>query len=489
MMRIIILLFVCSLPVARAASDFFQIKKLTFLAKEQQDGTGIWVLGDKKKKTPDVFVPCLEATLKTESTIRSDGLTMKAYFFDVDDKQVGPALQPEAAFHEPKLRGKPYAQPVILYGEKPASIFFRIPKSLLEKNAKWSAVVVFGDKKEASAKALPDGLLLGYDFPERTLVSAAPPPVSRRVPIPEPVIEHAVLTRNPKQPKITLFLRFPNGIKDASEVKGVLAMCLLANNVGEIRRKLEQKNPADYGGLFQYADRKGFAILCWGAQTLWRPDASYDELERETNKELDRGFDEVAAAWERGVGDLHEKYGIPTQGFLLWGVCASAQWAHRLVLRKPDHFLAAYIHIPSSFDKPTPEAAKVMWLLTSGELDGGYQHGIRWYADCREAGYPIIYKAIVNLGHAGSPIADNLGMKFFDYALTLQAQREEVDKKWKPSPTGDPVLKPWPEGFRKPEYVGDYLNQEVFAADKKGKIPEILQVPLPTKVISEAWNK
>jgi len=482
-------MIVSCLPCGRASSDFFQIKNFSFLSKDQKKGIGIWVPGDKKRGIPDAFVPCMEAVLETGGTVRSDGLKMKAYFFDAEKKQVGNPVQPESAFHEEKAKNTPFSVPVIFYDRKPESVFFRVPKSLLEKGGKWSAVVVFGEADEASVKAFPDNAVIGYEFPERALVAAAPPPRKLRVPVPEPVIEHLVRTLNPKQPKITLFLRFPNGIADASEVKGVLAMCVLANSVGQIRRTLEQKNPSDYGGLFQFADRQKFAILCWGAQTLWRPDASYDELERETNKQLDLGFDEVAAAWEHGVDELHTKYGIPTSNYLLWGICASAQWAHRLVLRKPDHFLAAYIHIPSSFDKPTPDAAKVLWLLTSGELDGGYEHGLRWYADCRAAGYPIIYKAVMNLGHAGSPIADNLGIKFFEYALSLQAEREEIDKKWKPSATGEPLPKPWPEGFRKPEFVGDYLNQEVFPEEKKAKIPETLRVPLPTKSISEAWNK
>ncbi len=414
---------------------------------------------------------------------------IKAYFFDAEKKQIGPPLQPAPSFHQKKTRANPFALPVIFHENQPENVFFRIPQSLLEKGVKWSTVVVFGDSSEATAKVFPDGLLLGYEFPERQLVSAAPPPRTLRTPVPEPVVEQLVHTRNPKHPKITLFLRFPNGIKETSEVKGVLAICMLANHVSEIRRKLEVKNPADYGGLFQFADQRNFAILCWGAQTLWRPDASYDELERETNKELDKGFDEVAAAWERGVGELHDKYGVPTRDFLLWGICASAQWAHRLVLRKPDHFLAAYIHIPSSFDKPTPDAAKVLWLLTSGELDGGYQHGVRWYADCRAAGYPIIYKAIMNLGHAGSPIADNLGLKFFDYALSLRDQRGEIDKKWTSAAMNTSLPKPWPEDFRTPAYVGDYLNQDVFPFDKRGIVPEALRVPLPTKPIAEAWNK
>ena len=86
-------------------------------------------------------------------------------------------------------------------------------------------------------------------------------------------------------------------------------------------------------------------------------------------------------------------------------------------------------------------------------------------------------------------IADNLGLKFFDYALTLRDQRAEIDKNWAQSAITNAIPKPWPAGFRKPEFVGDYLNQEVFPYDKQGMVPEALRVPLPTKTISEAWNK
>ncbi len=482
----ILILFVAMLASpAWAASDFFKIEDIRYLAKPPRDGSGIWILGDRKTKKEDVFVPSLEVRLSAAQSIRTQGLTIKAHFFDGQRKLVQTLAAPSPARTQAKSRL--YSMPVLLAAEKPDRVFFKLPDELIGK--KWNAVVVFGDRHEVTALQYPGDSMFGLVFPEKEFSLKSPAQKVVRKEALDPVVQHVVKTNNPKHPQITLFLRFPNNAKDGSEVDGVLAMCVLADSVEEIRRRLQAGNAAEYGGLFHFADRHRFAILCWGARTIWRPDASYDELERETNIELDRSFDLVAGAWERGILDLNKKYNLPTRNFLLWGVCASAQWAHRLVLRKPDHFLAAYIHIPSSFDQPTPDAAKVLWLLTTGELDGGYQHGVRWYQDCRAAGYPIIYKPIVGLGHAGSPISDNLGMKFFEYALTLRDQRAELDKTWEEFKKSAKERQPWVASFRQPEFVGDYLNQEVFPYAKKDLVPAGFRVPLPTKTLADAWNK
>ena len=127
-----------------------------------------------------------------------------------------------------------------------------------------------------------------------------------------------------------------------------------------------------------------------------------------------------------GVRELGDKYGIPQKNFLLWGNCGSAQFAARLCLRKPEYFLAIHVHMPGSYDKPTPEAAKVLWCLTIGELEGGYERSKRWVKTVRGMGYPIVYKAIPGLGHAGHPDAA-LGFEFFEFALLQENKREALD--------------------------------------------------------------
>lgn len=473
------------------ASDFFTIQRVEFRAamhsvKADRSGEGKRLVGI------GLEVPYIEAKVKTAEQTRSQTLTAKAYFFDEKGDLIKAVDRPSVGAHP---LGN-YSLPVIFSKGVLESIFFQVPAEALKR--KWKAIVVFGDQREAKAMVCPSGLLTDYDFPERALVQGHAGSMVRRKPAINPVVEEVVKTGNQAHPQITLFLRPPNGISNGDEIEGVMAMCLLANNVGEIRNRLQGIDPdEETRGMIEFADKHKLAILCWGAQTLWNPGASYDELGRETNRKMDQAFDQMAAAWERGVLDLSKKYGIPNRNFLLTGICASAQWAHRLALRKPDYFLAVSIHIPSSFDAPTSEAARILWLLTGGELDGGYERGIRFYKDCRKMGYPMIFKPIMMLGHAGSPVVNNLATKFFEYALSVKDQRERYDKMRKDAlsnlgkPESGPsrAASPWLETFRNPPYYGDYLNQECYPASQVKMIPEGLRVALPTKELADVWNK
>jgi hypothetical protein len=60
--------------------------------------------------------------------------------------------------------------------------------------------------------------------------------------------------------------------------------------------------------------------------------------------------------------------------------------------------------------------------LTIGELEGGYERSKRWLTTVREMRYPIVYKAIPELCHAGHLDAAALGFEFFKFAL-LQKKR------------------------------------------------------------------
>jgi hypothetical protein len=180
----------------------------------------------------------------------------------------------------------------------------------------------------------------------------------------------------------------------------------------------------------------------------------------------------------------------------LWGESASAQYACRLALRKPEYFLAVHAHIPSSFDKPTPEASRILWCLTTGELEAGHERSLRFYEQCRALGYPMIYKAIVGLGHERSPIANDLGEKFFEYALSVRGQRLTYDQKvnnplaqfqMAQANSGSPL--PWLASFQEPAFIGDVVNQDMFSSDQTDMVPLGFRTPLPTKEIAEAWNK
>jgi hypothetical protein len=480
-----------SLPFTQQvyASDFFKIEAVQFLKKEPKSKIGVWHLDDPHSKVPPQFLQCLEVKVSTKENTRSDQTFAKAYFFDDRNKPLASLDKPSPS-GMPK--GKRFGMPVLFYKDKPDSVFFEIPKEANSTN--WKAVVVFGDKYEAHAACFPsvesDFMM---DYPEKKLIHDPKQRVARK-PAMDPLIQYEVKTKNPRQPKITLFLRPPKGISSADDVNGVLCLCILAGSIDNIKRDLQKEEmTGDYNGLLGFANTHKLAILAWGSTGLWNPGANYEDLPLEQAQAMDKSFDLVADAWERGVHELGDKYGIPQKDFLLWGSCGSAQWAHRLCLRKPDYFLAIDIHIPGSFDKPTPEASKVIWCLTTGERYGGYDRSLRFVAACKKLGYPMVYKAIVGLGHSGHPDATAMGFKFFEFALTQRAMRDDYDKKMandfervKMMRDG---LRPWPDSFRSPPFYGDIVNQEMFPSGQVAMIPEGFRVPLPTKEIADIWAR
>jgi hypothetical protein len=275
---------------------------------------------------------------------------------------------------------------------------------------------------------------------------------------------------------------------------------MLANNV-DVLRKLLQGQATYWGideirGLYRFADEHKLMILCWGSHRLWDPAKNWDDLSADAAYSSEQTFDHVAGAWERGVLSLGKDYGLPQNNYLLWGISGSAQYACRLALRKPQYFLAVHVHIPSSFDKPTPEGRKILWCLTTGELEAGHARSLRFYAQCKALGYPIIYKAIVGLGHENSSEAANLGFKFFDYALTVRDQRAQFDTayndplaQFQADQTGSGQPQPWIASFSRPPFVGDIVNQEMLPANQTDMVPTNFRTPLPTREIADAWNK
>ncbi len=318
---------------------------------------------------------------------------------------------------------------------------------------------------------------------------------------PVTILQRSVPTRNPKQPTLQLYLRLPRSA-DKQPITGILAFCTWEQDQAAILSKLDiqaDDKPVDLPGpaalvrsIVRYAEDHRMAVLTWGTAEVWDNHMNTEELEHEKQRQFDRNFDLLANAWERGVKELSkEAGGVPTNNMLLYGMSRGAQWAHRLALRKPDYFLAVHVHIPSTFDKPTPEANKPLWLLTTGELEYGFEGAKAFYQECRALDYPIIFKAIEGLGHQGSAIADSLGLRFFDYALSVKAQREkyQVDSK-------DTLFRfmkrergPWLQSFRQPEYFGDFVNQDYYPLAQAEMVPKNFRVPLPNKILADAWNK
>ncbi len=484
--------------VARA-DDFFNVEGVIFhqsaapgepqVDKDvpELDDNNQPVLDQRKKPiVKQVPIPFLAVHVSVKDQIKADTVLVKAYFYDENRQLIASDSVPSVTDWS-----------VFIPKDQRHLILFAVPDKVLSQE-NWSAIVIFGDAKGVDAQLYSDGnQVTDYDFPEKNILEDKNgPPIERKVAM-DPLIEHVVQTDNPRQPQITLFLRPPPGITDASQANGVLCMSLLAGSLDGVKRQLQGLEAGDdLKGILKFAEDRKLIIICWGSVGMWDPHKSWDDLNPDTAWATDKAFDQVAHAWEQGVKYFVDQYGIPSNGYLLWGISGSAQYACRLALRKPDCFLAIHVHIPSSFDKPTPEGRKVLWCLTTGERESGYRRSLRFYAQCRALGYPMIYKAIMHLGHAGSPIADDIGLKFFDYALSVRDQRLAYDaslndplKQFQIAQSDSGNIQPWLDSFCKPAYVGDAVNQGMFPYEQQDKVPVTFRVPLPTKTIAEAWDK
>ncbi len=484
-------LFVTTLHAASAA-DFFSIGQIKFLSREPSRGPAVYKeVKNKEGKTENLFLPCLTVKLRTNKDTRADATYARVYFFDGNREKIASSSKPSAV-DRGKSKNK-YALPALFKARKDEEVYFEVPAKVLAEK-RWSAVIVFGDKHAAVAKVHPHGRHYDFDFPERKQVDS-PVDVERKEAM-DPVVEYVIKTRNPKQPKITLLLRPPIGMTDATEANGVLALCALANSVGDLKRRLQTLKPNDdLSWVLKFAEKHKLVILCWGSTggVLNRSKSWFELTEAEQDK-IDHDFEDISDAWARAVKDLSRKYGFPDDGLLMVGHSAAAQYSIAIALRHPELFQAVYIHIPSTFDKPLPSANRPLWCLTTGELEYGYPSSLRFFRECRELGYPMIYKAIIGLGHQGSPYAERVGEAFLEWAQSQKSVKEafqaELDdtfspvrRAWEENP-----FRPWPPSYQNPPFVGDAVNQEMFPWKDRGMVPSGFQVPLPTEELAKAWN-
>lgn len=493
------LLIIGSAWIPARADDFFNIEGVSFHQTASSDVPQITkyvprvdsdnkpVLDTNGRPVMDTMtVPLLAMHVSVKDQIKTNTVTAKAYFYDPNRHLIETAAAPTPAL------------PVIIPKDKVQTICFAVPDDVLALD-NWSAVVVFGDDKGIDAQVYSSSSsVTDFDFPEKNLLEDKDgPPIERKTAM-DPLIEHMIQIDNPNQPQFTLFLRPPLGMTDASQAKGVLCMSVVAGNLDGVKRQLQGFEAGDdLEGILKFAEDRKLIIICWGFRYgLWDSHKNWDDLSPDVARDMDKTFDDVANGWERGVQYFVKEYGIPSNGYLMWGISGGSQFACRLALRKPDYFLAVHVHIPSSFDKPTPEASKILWCLTTGELEPGYQRSLRFYTQCRALGYPMIYKAIEGLGHEGSPIADDIGLKFFDYALSVRGQRFAYDaslndplKQFQMAQSDSGNVQPWLNSFYKPAYVGDAVNQGMVPYEQEDTVPMGFRVPLPTKEIAEAWNK
>lgn len=289
------------------------------------------------------------------------------------------------------------------------------------------------------------------------------------------LVERTVKTRVKGYDQLTLFLRQPANAKP----EGVLCMCLLAKTPDAVREALT--GPSDRNSrALAFADRHSLAVVAWGAHQLWDPTRNWDELARSDAKRLDANFDLVAKAWDDGITYFVKKYGLPDSGYLITGYSGAAQYAQRLAMRCSDRFIAVHAHIPSSFDAPTKGGASILWCVTTGENELGYDRSRRFFGAARDMGYPIVYKAYPGLAHEGSSRVVELGFACFEYALEEFARATRLNG-------GRPIKPDWADLFTSSLHLADIFNQAVYSKFDYLCVPPDFRMLLPSTSIRDAW--
>lgn len=287
------------------------------------------------------------------------------------------------------------------------------------------------------------------------------------------IYERKVLVPGSDAKQITFFLKLPPGVRSGADIKGVFSFCTWESDPKTIRANMADKLTDDVTarvGNFP-ALANGMAVVSWttfGTKKAFDKSRNFDEMTTREAAQIDREFDKIARTWRKGIDGLIKDYQLPPQGWFLHGISRGGQWAHRLALREADLFGAVHIHINSSYDLPTPEAARILWLVSTGELEAGYPAAKRFYAAARKLNYPMIFYAEPKLGHDDSPKVRSLGNAFFSYALARARNDSGVSKEER--------------------FVGDYLKHEYVSAAQAAQIPPELQVYLPSKKLAELWG-
>ena len=290
------------------------------------------------------------------------------------------------------------------------------------------------------------------------------------------IVSHSVKTNLKSYERLTLFLMMP----PEGKAEGVFCLSLLAKSADDVRAQLQGKSDRrPLKRALDFARERNFAVVAWGARRLWDSRRNWDELQPSVAKKIDSDFDHVAKAWDVGIATFVKKYGIPASGYLMMGSSGAAQFAQRLALRRPDRFLAVHAHIASSFDRPVKGGASLLWCVTTGENEMGYERSRRFFKAARDLSYPIIYKAYPGLGHEGSAKVTELGFTCFEFALKQQSLA--VQAKGRKFAKVD-----WVKIFTSSDYVADVFNQSVYPKSDAICVPPEFRMLLPA-AIREAW--
>lgn len=298
------------------------------------------------------------------------------------------------------------------------------------------------------------------------------------------VIEERIETGISRQPVLTLYLKLPKAEAVSKAPKGVLCIATWMQEERSLKDII--LHGQFRGDLLKWAEENGMAVITWNTATLWKSGVSQADLERDSARNLENNFDQMALAWNKGMRRLASKYNLPESGYFLFGHSRGSHWGHRLALRMPDRFSALHIHVANSYDIPNDASKNILWMVTTGELDGGYQASMKFYRDGQALDYPMMIKAGPNLGHALSPSIEKLGLKFFEYSAGL---KEKICPGRQPTKDEAKAIADLMRAdLKEANFFGDFINQEVYTAKSGDWIPKDQRIPIVTPLIAEAWS-
>jgi predicted esterase len=335
---------------------------------------------------------------------------------------------------------------------------------ILNQNRIGEAVVVGNQSKQPLLRA-------NQELPRNTsvLVSRAVLEEWERIHYSERIFTQVVPTGVPGFPEMVLTLRMPTAAQARPRILAYSSFLGEAANVVSVARD-------DTFFWNRFADQRGMAVVTWNSRTLWEGLKNFDQIGAAQLLQQQRVFTAIVRAWEIGISQLAKQHNLEESRILIFGSSQGANFATRLVMHDPSRFSAALIHIGNSFDKPTPEAARVVWAVTNGDLDVGVANAKRFYENCRALGYPIFFRLLPVLGHNENDESRKFASDFFDFVRN----RERLE--------GNLAAKLIAE-MSAPSHVADATNYLVFPISKAASVPVKQRVYLPNADLARLWGR
>lgn len=292
-----------------------------------------------------------------------------------------------------------------------------------------------------------------------------------------------------EMPQLNLFIRIPGKLLDGGEIKGVYCFSTWEKEDSTLMNKLKSQDDA----AVKFAERNDLAMVTWNTSKLF-PGGSLQGMNAEQMAIFEARMRQVTLVWDKAIKKLASEFGFPDSGYLLHGFSQGANLGHQMPLFLPSRFLAAHMHVTNRFIPPKPAAHETLWLITTGELDGGYTESWQFYQKGSAMNYPMLIKAGANLGHTGRSDITSLGFAFFDYALNLHKQTlaEQDQVQFSPKkqevPTAAQRMR---NDLTKAPFFGDFINHETFPMSEAEQswVPEPQRIAIPTEELAKQWGK